>query len=198
MIRVLLASISSLNVCDLLGSAASRCEIVRVSGARQARRRLADDSFSLLIINSPLEDEMGAELAIQAAERTGAGVLLLVRQSVYAVAADKLEPYGVVVLQKPFNAADAQRASRLLLATSARLQNMKKATLKLRGQIDELKVVYRAKCVLMQYLNMSEHGEQAQQIRSGDGRDQNLRRLGQKSLEKGEKALTSSPRGDII
>lgn len=156
MIRVLLASISSLNVCDLLGSAASRCEIVRVSGAGQARRRLADDSFSLLIINSPLEDEMGAELAIQAAERTGAGVLLLVRQSVYAVAADKLEPYGVVVLQKPFNAADAQRASRLLLATSARLQNMKKATLKLRGQIDELKVVYRAKCVLMQYLNMSE------------------------------------------
>ena len=149
MIRVLLASISSLNVCDLLGSAASRCEIVRVSGAGQARRRLADDSFSLLIINSPLEDEMGAELAIQAAERTGAGVLLLVRQSVYAVAADKLEPYGVVVLQKPFNAADAQRASRLLLATSARLQNM-------RGQIDELKVVYRAKCVLMQYLNMSE------------------------------------------
>ena len=62
----------------------------------------------------------------------------------------------MIVLQKPYTAADAQRASRLLLATSARLQNMKKATLKLRGQIEELKVIYRAKCVLMQYLGMTE------------------------------------------
>ena len=72
------------------------------------------------------------------------------------MAEDKLRPYGVVVLQKPFNAADAARASQLLLATSARLRNMKKVTLKLRGQIEELKVIYRAKCVLMQYLGMSE------------------------------------------
>ena len=67
MIKVLLASLTQTDVCDLLGSAASRCEVVRVSGAGQARRRLADDSFSLLIVNSPLEDELGAELAIQAA-----------------------------------------------------------------------------------------------------------------------------------
>lgn len=156
MIKVLLASLTQTDVCDLLGSAASRCEVVRVSGAGQARRRLADDSFSLLIVNSPLEDELGAELAIQAAERTSAGVLLLVRQGIYAMAEDKLRPYGVVVLQKPFNAVDAARASQLLLATSARLRNMKKVTLKLRGQIEELKVIYRAKCVLMQYLGMSE------------------------------------------
>lgn len=154
--KVLLASLAQIDVCDILGSAASRCEIVRVSGAGQARRRLAGDSYAMLIINTPLEDELGAELAIQAAERTEAGVLILVKQGIYAMAADKLEPYGVIVLQKPYTAADAQRASRLLLATSARLQNMKKTTLKLRGQIEELKVIYRAKCVLMQYLGMTE------------------------------------------
>ena len=66
--KVLLASLAQIDVCDILGSAASRCEIVRVSGAGQARRRLADDSYAMLIINTPLEDELGAELAIQAAE----------------------------------------------------------------------------------------------------------------------------------
>ena len=61
-------------------------------------------------------------------------------------------------MHKPFNGEDARRASRLLLATSARLQGMKRATVKLKSQIDELKTVYRAKCVLMQYLGMTEEG----------------------------------------
>lgn len=155
--KVLVASISELDVREILGREFSaRLSIERVSGAGQARRKMDSDGYSLLIINTPLEDELGAEFAIQAAERTTAGILILVRQGIYSMAADKLEAYGVVVMPKPYNVEDVRRASRLLLATSARLQGMKRAAVKLRSQIDELKTVYRAKCVLMQYLNMTE------------------------------------------
>ena len=155
--KVLVASIGELDVREILGRELfSRLSVEMVSGAGQARRKLGGDTYSMLIINTPLEDEMGAELAIQAAERTTAGILVLVRQGIYAMAADKLEPYGVIVMPKPFNGEDARRASRLLLATSARLQGMKRATVKLKSQLDELKTVYRAKCVLMQYLGMTE------------------------------------------
>ena len=92
--KVLVASIGELDVREILGRELfSRLSVARESGAGQARRKLGGDTYSMLIINTPLEDEMGAELAIQAAERTTAGILVLVRQGVYAMAADKLEPY---------------------------------------------------------------------------------------------------------
>ena len=43
-----------------------------------ARRRLADQDFDLVIINAPLSDEFGHELAQDMAQYTVAGVLLLV------------------------------------------------------------------------------------------------------------------------
>ena len=69
MSKVLVASIGELDVREILGRELfSRCTVERVAGAGQARRKLSGDTYSMLIINTPLEDEMGAEFAIQAAE----------------------------------------------------------------------------------------------------------------------------------
>lgn len=45
----------------------------------EARRRLAGQSYDLAVINTPLRDEFGNDLACRIAETTLAGVVLLVK-----------------------------------------------------------------------------------------------------------------------
>ena len=49
---------------------------------------MAEDDFSLVIINAPLRDESGEQLALWAAQSTDAGVLLLVKAEI----ADEVSP----------------------------------------------------------------------------------------------------------
>ena len=47
--------------------------------AAAARRALAENSYDLVLINTPLPDEFGTRLALDACESSSAGVLLLVK-----------------------------------------------------------------------------------------------------------------------
>ena len=53
------------------------CKLCHSGG--ETRRALGEGEWSLLIINTPLGDESGLELAMEAAGRTMAAVLLLVK-----------------------------------------------------------------------------------------------------------------------
>jgi response regulator NasT len=57
--------------------------------------------FDLIIINSPLEGKSGVDLAVLAAEKYTAGVLLVVQNKYANIVSQKVEPYGVLVVGKP-------------------------------------------------------------------------------------------------
>ena len=67
----------------------------------EARRRLAGQSYDLAVINTPLRDEFGNDLACRIAETTLAGVVLLVKAEHAAQIDAKVQPSGVFVLEKP-------------------------------------------------------------------------------------------------
>ena len=67
----------------------------------EARRRMAEDDFSLVIINAPLRDESGEQLALWAAQSTDAGVLLLVKAEIADEVSARVEDSGAMVLPKP-------------------------------------------------------------------------------------------------
>lgn len=54
-------------------------DISTVTSGAEARRGFADADWQVILINTPLSDEFGHELAVFAAGSTGAGVVLLVR-----------------------------------------------------------------------------------------------------------------------
>ena len=54
-----------------------------VGSVGQARRRLADTEFDIVLINTPLPDDFGMQLAIDICSTSGAGVLLLVKNDHY-------------------------------------------------------------------------------------------------------------------
>jgi len=133
-----------------------RYESVTVlKNAGEARRRLISSSFDVIIINTPLSDEFGHELAMSAADNS-AGTVLIVKNQLFDEISHKMERFGVMTLSKPLTASLFQQTLSLIHATQERLKRIEKENVNLRTKIDEIRIINRAKCVLIEYLKMSE------------------------------------------
>ena len=129
--------------------------ISMVSSGGAARRLMLENEYDLLLINTPLPDEFGQELAIRAA-RGGAGVLLVVRAEQEAEVAVQVEDYGVFVLPRPLTRAAFYQSVKLLRAVRKRIDRLLEENRRLREKIEELRIVERAKYVLMEHLGFNE------------------------------------------
>lgn len=72
------------------------------SGA-EARRRMLESDFELIVVNAPLPDEFGHELCADAVEKTDAGVLLLAKAAAAEQLLGTMSDAGVLLLSKPFS-----------------------------------------------------------------------------------------------
>ena len=122
----------------------------------EARRRLAGQSYDLAVINTPLRDEFGSDLACHIAGTTLAGVVLLVKADYAAQIDAKVQPSGVFVLEKPLSRSMFQYTVRMMDAMEHRLRLLKRENQRLQSKIEEIRLVDRAKCMLIQYLSMTE------------------------------------------
>ncbi len=130
--------------------------ITHVTTADEAKRKLFDDYYDLVIINTPLVDDFGTQTAIDfSAERT-IGILLFVKEELYTQVCTKVEEYGIVTLVKPTTKQVIYTTIKMLSAMRIRLHNMELETIKLRTKMDEAKTITRAKLILMEQLRMSE------------------------------------------
>lgn len=112
--------------------------------------------FDLVIINSPLEGKSGVDLATYAAEKFTAGILLAVQNKYADLVAKKVEPYGVLVVGKPIVKAFFNQAVKFAEVTRQRVLTLREENISLHNELEEMKLINRAKCVLIQYLSMSE------------------------------------------
>lgn len=126
------------------------------TNAGQARRLLSNSSFDFVIINTPLSDEFGYELALQISENSTSGVLLIAKSEVFDEVCRRVEAFGVFTIEKPLSKTYFHQAMQLLIASKNRLKKFEKENKKLQSKIDEIRLVNRAKYVLIKYLNMSE------------------------------------------
>lgn len=156
--RVLVASGSEKSAGLLMQLLASlRCpDAVSVGSAGEAKRLCLQTSFDIVIINTPLTDEMGTQLALDLSGDTGAGVLLLVKSEHYEQIAYRVEEYGVLTLPKPVHAQQLSQGLHMLLAVRARLRALERKNEGLRAKMDEIRIVNRAKWVLIAQLKMDE------------------------------------------
>ena len=122
----------------------------------EARRRLANQEYDLAVINTQLRDEFGSDLACHIAESTTAGVMLLIKLEYAAEINAKVEASGVFVLEKPVSRSMFQYTVRMMETMEHRLQMLKQENVRLQNKIEEIRLVDRAKLVLMEYLKISE------------------------------------------
>lgn len=139
---------------ELIGSRQYESELeTSVSGAK---RRLLERSFDILIVNVPLPDDDGISLAIDRSEGMGCAVLLLVKSEYYPTVFDRVCPHGVYTLPKPSPKQMVAQAFDWLESTRERLRRLEKKSVSLEDKMKEIRLVNRAKWLLISQRGMSE------------------------------------------
>ena len=110
---------------------------------------------SLVIVNAPLEKEFGLELAVSA-YGYGCGVIIAAPQKVCADISAKIGNRDIFVLPKPFNSATLLQVIRFVMLSKSNSNVLKDEKEKLESKLRDMKLIDRAKCVLVQYLRISE------------------------------------------
>lgn len=141
---------------DLMRNTSGISDFFYTRNGSEARRMLIENSYDIIIINTPLADEFGHDLALYASTNTVSGLILIVKSEIYEEICDRVEDYGILVLSKPLSRQTFYSAVKLVSATQKRLLILEKENMKLQKKIEEIRLVDRAKCVLIQYLNMTE------------------------------------------
>ena len=127
-----------------------------VHSISEARRRVVDTEFDIVLINAPLPDDFGMRLAIDICTNSGAGVLLLVKNDLFNDIYAKVVGYGVITLSKPTNLQMVAQNLRILCATRERMRQMQARQATVEEKIEEIRLINRAKWLLIECLSMTE------------------------------------------
>lgn len=126
------------------------------SDAAEARRRLLESRYDIIVISAPLRDEFGTHLAQHFAENSGAGILLLVKPEYFSDVSAQVTPLGVLALSKPTSPQLMLQCMELLCGTRERLRRMEQKSASIEDKMAEIRLVNRAKWVLIEKQGMSE------------------------------------------
>lgn len=121
-----------------------------------AQRMLAERSFDFVFVNSPLPDDPGIRFAVDSCSSRGTIVLLLVKSEIHMSVYDKVMPHGVFTLPKPLSKSTLAQALGWMTSARERLRRIEKKSLSLEEKMEEIRLINRAKWLLISELKMDE------------------------------------------
>lgn len=130
--------------------------VAAVSDVSSARRRLLESKYDIVIINAPLPDDFGTRLALNICDNSGTAVLLFVKAEHYPDINGRVSPFGVLALPKPTTSQAVSQSLQLLCGTRERLRRMEQKTASIEEKMEEIRLINRAKLLLMEQLKMTE------------------------------------------
>lgn len=130
--------------------------IMSASCVGEAKRLMQSSDYDIIIINSPLKDESGIDFSIDIAVSTFSGVFLLIKSELYSEVSHKVSEFGVICSSKPLQHGMLTEIINLLHATRKRLINAESKMTALRNKTSEIRMVCRAKCLLVEKEGISE------------------------------------------
>lgn len=124
--------------------------------AAEARRILLEQDYECIVIDTPLKDEFGHMLSIFAARNPLTSVILIVQNDRIEDMCEKVQAYGVMVLAKPIDELLFTQTINLMKAARYRMAALKKENDDLQSKIEEIKLVDKAKCILIEQFQYTE------------------------------------------
>ena len=122
----------------------------------EARQKMMGNHCAVVLVNIPLTDECGTELASDLAENTASSVVAVVKNEQETEFRQSLEPAGIFVLGRPFPHTSFHQVLYDAASAYARTQIMSQENQRLQIKLIDLRIVNRAKYALIQYLGMTE------------------------------------------
>lgn len=137
-------------------SAAGLSQITALSSVGEARRLLLERDFDLVIVNGPLSDESGENFSRHIASQGMSQVIFIVKSEYFDAISAVCEDDGILVISKPINKAVFWSALKLARSAQSRLKRIQDENSRLKQKIEDIRIVDRAKCILISHLGMSE------------------------------------------
>lgn len=137
-------------------TSASIENIVTLETGGDVRRLLLERDFDLVVIDAPLRDESGEGLSRHIARKSVSQVILVVKSEYFEEVSALTEEHGVLTIAKPINRSLFWSAIKLAKAAGSRLKSIQNDNSKLKQKIEDIRIVDRAKYILISYLGMNE------------------------------------------
>ena len=121
-----------------------------------ARRCILERYYDIIVINAPLKDESGIEFAFDVTDRCNSSVLFVSPIEVYDDVLENTTDRGILSISKDMVDTRLGVAISYLSAVQGRFKRLEKKTLSLEEKIKEIRLVNKAKALLIEKKDMSE------------------------------------------
>lgn len=121
-----------------------------------ARRYILEKDYALVVIDSPLPDETGEDLALDITEKRDASVMLVAPEEISGFVMENAADHGILVVRKPAPAGQIDKAIRFLTAVQNKMVRLKQKTRKVEEKLEESRAVSRAKLLLVEKKGFTE------------------------------------------
>ena len=129
---------------------------LRAGSAGEVKRMLLETDVDLVILNAPLRDEFGTQLALNLS-RDNLCVLMLVPAESFDAVCYKVEDEGILTLSKPVSRNGLLGAIKLLTAMRGKLRKLDRQNKALQEKMQDIRTVNRAKWLLIEIKRMTEN-----------------------------------------
>jgi response regulator NasT len=130
--------------------------IATAASVGAAERARNGQDFDFVFVNSPLPDDAGIRFAIDCCRAGGTVVLLFAAAALYDSIQSRVEKHGVFVLPRPVPRDAILRGLNWMAAARERLRSYEKKVQPVEEKMEEIRLVNRAKWLLISELKMSE------------------------------------------
>ena len=127
-----------------------------IGGISAAKRLLSERQYDFVIINAPLPDDFGTVFAMDTCSANGTVTLLIVPASSIEEIRSKVVEHGVFTLPKPLSTQMFMLALDWMASARERLRRSEKKTLSIEEKMHEIRLINRAKWLLITELKMEE------------------------------------------
>ncbi len=124
--------------------------------ASAARRKLDFFEPELILVNSPLQDELGIDFILDIADNTDAGIIVLAKHEHLEDMQYRLEKVGALILPKPINKMTLLQTARFAAQSRKSLMGLKTINEDLEKKMKDRKIIEKAKWILVEKMIMTE------------------------------------------
>ena len=141
----------SQTICAML--APPLFEIEAMSDFNEARRRLSERVYNIVIVD--YAEGLGSEFAVDASDSLSV-ILLLTPASLFEEVSYRVEGFGIITVSNPFDQFYFYNMIKAAIAVQYKVKSLSSQTTKLKVKMEEVRLVSRAKMLLMQNQKMTE------------------------------------------
>lgn len=147
-------------------------EVQLVSNFVEARRKCAEQAFNIVLAD--YADGEGIDFCTDISDSLST-VMIFCPNQMYEEISYKVESFGVITIPTPFDQMYFYNMIKVAIAIQYKVTVLSSQTMKLKEKMEEIRIVNRAKMLLMQNLNMTE--QESHRYLEKEAMDRGLKRI---------------------